>query len=376
AWKKIELHSVSEQIVGIQSIDDSLYVISRSHLFIGMDNGISSKLTEFEIPAPSSYKKEVSLFETIWQLHSGELFGTPGKLYVDVLGFVTIFISLTGIVFFFLPGIIKKRKKKSKNIKKISKLNKWSLKWHNKTGNWLFVFLLILYLTGMFLRPPLLIPIANIKIPPIKFTHLDQSNPWYDKLRDLQYDKDRKTFILGTSEGLFSTTFNNDKPLKFRNQPPISVMGITVLEPFEKGAYLVGSFSGLFLWHPAHDQVFDYAKGQFYRIKSSGRPVGQFATSGVIKNRYGRLFMVDYNKGVQPLWHYDSFPKMPNQILEQSNMSLWNFALELHTGRIFSNILKDFYILLVPISGLTSLLVLTSGYLFYRKRKRKKIESR
>lgn len=371
-WNKLKVESESNQFVGIQSKNDSVFVISRSNFYKGIDDGINTKLSFVDIPAPSNYKKEVTLFETLWQIHSGEIFGLPGKLFVDLLGITTIFISLTGIIFFFFPGWIKKRRRSNKNTKNIIKLNKWSLKWHNNIGNWIFVFLIILFLSGMFLRPPLLIPIANVKVSPIAYTHLDQPNPWYDKLRDLHYDKNTETFILGTSEGLFSTSFNHTEPLKFKNQPPLSVMGITVLEPFKKGAYLVGSFSGLFLWHPAHPEIFDYAKGHLHKGLSTGRPVGQFATSGIIKSNSGKLFMVDYDKGVQPLWHSDKFPSMPEKIEASSPISLWNFALELHTGRIFSTFLSDFYILLVPLTGIIAILVTISGFVLYRKRKPRK----
>ena len=59
---------------------------------------------------------------------------------------------------------------------------------------------------------------------------------------------------------------------------------------------------------------------------------------------------------------------MPQNILGECGISLWNFSLEVHTGRIFQNILGIFYILLVPLSGMAGIVVVISGYLLWRKK--------
>jgi uncharacterized iron-regulated membrane protein len=53
-------------------------------------------------------------------------------------------------------------------------------------------------------------------------------------------------------------------------------------------------------------------------------------------------------------------------------MSLWNVALELHTGRVFEHLIGPFYILIVPLAGICILLVLISGFLLWWKVYRKK----
>jgi uncharacterized iron-regulated membrane protein len=65
------------------------------------------------------------------------------------------------------------------------------------------------------------------------------------------------------------------------------------------------------------------------------------------------------------------FPNMPEEIIKASPMSLWNLALEIHTGRIYKLFLGDFYILFIPLSGLTIIFILVTGFiLWWRKRKR------
>ena len=44
------------------------------------------------LQAPEEYNGKVSLFRTIWLLHSGELFGTAGKLVMDTLAVILIIL--------------------------------------------------------------------------------------------------------------------------------------------------------------------------------------------------------------------------------------------------------------------------------------------
>src|SRR5690606_41325894 len=94
----------------------------------------------------------------------------------------------------------------------------WSLRWHNKIGELTFVFLAIMYLTGIFLRPPFLIAIANVEVPPVKYSNLDQPNPWYDKLRDLLYDNDKDQMLVSTLDGMFTLNRDDFSLEPFENQ--------------------------------------------------------------------------------------------------------------------------------------------------------------
>ncbi len=367
-WKRFEFENSNERFVGLESIGDTLYAINRSYLFKAKANGIDTRFTRFELPAPHGYVNKITLFSTIWQIHSGEIFGLPGKLFVDLLGVITMFLSISGLIYFFFPDLIKRRSKNNKSIETATKINRWSLKWHNEIGAWSFVLLIVLYFTGMFLRPPLLIAIGYAEVPPLKYSHLDQPNPWYDKLRDILYDKEREVFLISTSEGMYYTKTDRLQPIRFAHQPPVSVMGINTLQPFDKGGFLIGSFSGLFLWHPDHPEIYNYATGELYVEQSSGRPVGDYKVTGALTSTNGDLYMVDYDKGVLPIGDLKPFSATPVNVINESKMSLWNVCLEIHTGRFFQGILGLFYILIVPLTGLASIIVVLSGYLLWRKR--------
>lgn len=372
-WKKFDLETDIDRFTGIESIDDSVFVMSRSYLFSGTARGTQTLFERKELPAPEGYAQKVTLFETIWQIHSGEILGLPGKLFVDLLGVVTIFLSLTGMVYFFFPSAIRRFRRKEKSAGSLVRVNRWSLKWHNKVGAWLFILLIVLYFTGMFLRPPLLIAIASARVAPLKFTHLDQPNPWYDKLRDLRWDESRGIFLVSTSEGMFSMSRNSHEISVLPFQPPVSVMGINTFEPLGEGRFLVGSFSGLFLWNPDHPAVYDYVTGEAYQEPSGGRPVGDLRVTGHIIDPAGRLYVAEYGYGLMPVGHQRILSYMPQNVREESGISLWNLTLEIHTGRIFEFLLGGFYILIVPLTGLTAVTVVLSGYLLWkRKYKRRK----
>jgi len=136
------------------------------------------------------------LFRTIWVIHSGEIYGIAGKLFVDLVGLIFIFITLSGIFYWLAPHLLKRVKESSKS--RIKKVNRFSLKWHNRLGYWSVIFLLLTTITGMFLRPPLLISIANTEVAKIKYSKLDDPNTWDDKFRDLIYDEVLKRFIVAT----------------------------------------------------------------------------------------------------------------------------------------------------------------------------------
>ena len=63
--------------------------------------------------------------------------------------------------------------------------------------------------------------------------------------------------------------------------------------------------------------------------------------------------------------------EMPDEIIKKSPVSLWNLALELHTGRFFRFLTGPLYILIVPLTGLISIFLIISGVSLWFKYHRK-----
>jgi len=369
-WHKLVLQGEEERITDLIEKQGNIIAQTRSYLLTSIDG---KTFTKRELPAPVGYQKKTGLFNTLWMLHSGEMWGTVGKLLVDLFGLVVIFVAVTGLLHFLFPKLLKRRKGKEKSFQNLKITIKSNLKWHNKIGYIFVFFLIVTTITGMFLRPPLLIPIANTKIKPIPGTELDSPNPWYNKLRRILWDEERRIFLLSTSEGLFFADEKLQQELyPAENQPPVSVMGCNVLDK-RGNNYLVGSFSGLFLWNPFAQMTFDYTTGLPYEAPViAGPPISKDMVDGLFKDRTGNEIMFDYNQGAKTLSGNIIFPEMPESIITSSPMSLWNLALETHTGRIFEPYIGMFYILYIPLAGLCILIVLVSGFFVWWLGHRKK----
>src|SRR5690606_24886000 len=246
-WEKIKLSVQEDRIADLALKNDTLLVLTR-HYLLKSANGIDFET--IQLPEPIGYQRKTGLFETFWQLHSGELLGLPGKLLVDLLGLVTILLSVTGLLHFFFPKIIRNRKKKAKEVSGLVAVKKTNLHWHNVVGYIFVAFLIINTFAGMHLRPPLLIAIASKQVGIIPGTHMDSPNPWFDKLRRVQWNDVTKQYIFSTADGFYFAEESLTKTLQPAfSQPPVSVMGCNVFKPIGDKIYLVGSFSGMYLWN-------------------------------------------------------------------------------------------------------------------------------
>lgn len=373
-WEKIKLTVHEDRIADLALKNDTLLVITRHYLLKSTDGEIFQTI---QLPEPVGYQRKTGLFETFWQLHSGELFGLPGKLLVDLLGLVTILLSVTGLLHFFFPKIIRSRKKKAKEVVSLVSVKKINLRWHNVVGYIFVVFLIINTFAGMHLRPPFLIAIATKQVGIIPGTHMDSPNPWFDKLRRVQWDDDTKQYIFSTADGFYFAEETLKKTLQPAfSQPPVSVMGCNVFKPIDDKIYLVGSFSGMFLWNIENGDVADFFTQQAY-VEPEGlqSPIGANMAAGFIEG-YKNAFWFDYNGGARILTSQNTqmpvLPEMSEEIIKASPMSLWNVALEMHTGRIFEKWIGPFYILIVPLAGICILLVLISGFMLWWKLFRKR----
>ena len=365
-WDRIQLPGCNERIADVTLDKDSASVIalSRSALYRLSQNIVK----EIRLRTPASHTGKVSMFKTIWMLHSGELFGLAGRLMVDAIALILVFLCVTGIILFILPYSM--RKKAIVNRLRQAKLFKWNFKWHNRTGYATVVLTILIAFTGMCLRPPLMIPFVMTHTPPIPGSALDNDNAWHDKLRAIRWDRSNSRWLISTSDGFFISDENFANPparIESKAVPPVSPMGITVFESAAPGQWLVGSFSGMFFWNPEAGTVRDYFSGRNYTEPASGRPVSGHAVAGYSADLHKGGTVFDYSTG--------SDRNLPqSQIIGSQPMSLWNFALELHVGRCYNPILGPFSALFIFLAGLIMILILVSGIVVRGRRKNKQTQ--
>lgn len=362
AWKPVQLPVPEIRIVKVLTAGDSLLVMTRSNLLWRPLGDIKAGFRIISVPAAIDNDGKTGLFKTLWVIHSGEIYGFMGKLIIDTVGVFFIIICITGLIWFTVPYVLKRMKEMSKS--RLKRFNRSSLRWHNWLGSWFLPLLILTTLTGMFLRPPLLIPISASRVAKIKFSDLDNPNPWFDRFRDLLYDREKGIFLVATSDGIYYSADRFCSPLQpFSFQPPVSVMGINVFEIIEPGRYRVGSFSGIFDWKPVTGGITDCFTGlEYVDTGKGGSPFGNLAVTGYLRSGGGNEYIFDYAAGAVGLKSAPPFRSMPEAIIKSSPVSLWSAMLEVHTGRIFEPILGRFYILVVPLTGIFTLFILVSGF--------------
>lgn len=365
-WVSVTMPVKEKNVVDIILKQDTVFVLTRSSLLTTTD---LYNFRVFQLPPPENYDNKTGLFKTLWVIHSGEIYGIAGKIIIDFAGLVFAFLTITGFIVFVNRIILKKNLKPATIKVKLKNSNRWNIKWHNKIG-WMALAILILNATtGMFLRPPLLAFIGNSRVGKIPHTELATPNPWFDQLRRIYYDDEIKRFIVVAMDGFYYSDDNFKTELKqFRFQPPVSIMGVTVFEKVDPYRYLVGSFEGLFTWNSKTGEVYDYIKKQPYtNVTHRGKPIGDFLVSGYTRDYNNQEYFFDYNLGAINIKGTDRFAVLPQNIINGSPISLWNVALEIHTGRIYQSLIGNFYVLIVPLTGLFVLFILISGFIVWLK---------
>ncbi len=395
-WRRFPLPDNHERIADIALTKDSMSLIAMTRSAVyeisgkkmetannKMDTASDERMATRKIIAqPKGFTPTVTLFKTVWHLHSGAFFGLTGRLVVDAIAIVLIILSITGIILFILPYRIRRQKRlqaKEKmekmetgkerlvkeKMKKLGKQMVFNAKWHNKLGYATIILTLWISITGMCLRPPLMVPLAMNKTT----EKVKDGNVWHDKLRAIRWDAAEGNWLVSTSEGFLRVDEHfQHKPILLNKEkaPKVSPMGVTVFESDGKGGWLIGSFSGMFRCHPEKNLIVDYFTGK-QNIEKSMIPISNHLVSGYSKDFFGgKEVIFDYSKGAS----LDEIASTP-ELLSAIPMSLWNVALELHVGRCYSPLLGPLSDLFVFISGLLITLVLLSGYIILKRRKKK-----
>lgn len=348
----------NERLSDITSHGDTLVVLGRSHIYTSIPP--YKTFRRIQPDAPKECDGKVTAFRTVWLLHSGELFGTTGVLVADAIAVGIIIICLTGLLFW----MIKKVRPPKERMKLKAAILRHSLSWHDHTGRSTIILTLLICITGWCLRPPVMVALALIRIPTLPGTSLHSDNAWNDKLRMLRHDDTAGDWIVSTSEGFYSLgsdIMHPSAPQHIAGTPPVSVMGLNVWQKTDGKRWLCGSFSGMFVWDRAKGTATDYFTHK-PAPHTAGPPFGKKAIAGYSKDftsengneKTRRINVVaEYHNGTtiirQPEW-MNTLP-----------MSLWNAALEVHSGRMFVGDIATY--VFVFFAGLAAVWCLWTGYI-------------
>jgi hypothetical protein len=354
SWQRVGLGrgEVREAVVDLLRVEDRLFALTRSHLYAApLDLPL-----EFVDATPARESKPdrgIPLFRLVFHLHSGEVWGLPGRLAVDLVGLTLGFLTVTGGYFWWR----KRRRTLARGAG--GRLARTGLSWHARLGIWLSPVVLFVAVTGLFQRPPFLIAIVNAAYPPRYHPAAAETNPWHDLLRKVAYDPGRRGLVLSTADGFYEGPADLSRPFRrVVGGPPVSVMGATVFRQGLSGRYWVGSMSGLYVWDRRRGWVIDAFTGQPPFFAARG-PVGDHKVVGFAAG--DRIAIADYDRGLTGLdGRPVDFP-MPEIIDRGGRISLWHALFEFHNGRLFGFLLGWWVWLVVPLGGFGLLAEVMTG---------------
>lgn len=379
-WRRIDLGKESDPIIKILQLPGQIVLVSKSCLYISenkdgryinaeeINKEDNLNINSFRkiIPYKDSETKTISLIRVFFELHDGSFLGFPGKIIWDIAGLVLFFLCVSAIYIWYYPKKWKRRFKRKgyKSSDSERRIRSLFLKYHKKLG-WCFsILLIVIFITGMFMRPPLIMSLAKGSIEKKWYPAVRNTNPWHYKIRNAFYDSDKQQIIMDCKDGIWTGSLEGNMIFK-RLEIPVRIfaMGATVFEEKHKGIWLIGSFGGLQEYNSKTHKVRTVVGNG---SKESGRPAKTMVT-GYFKTSDNKEYVVAHRKGVcdmNGIPDSDTFV-MPKSIREEYRMPLWNFLFELHNARIFKSFMGGIYILIIPLGGFLGLLILFSGIFDY-----------
>jgi len=359
-WQAAEKSLADQKIVRIHSVSGGLLALSASGLYFRPDDG-SGYFSA--IPASRLIREErITLVELFFSLHGGAFLGLGGRLLFDLVGVIIILLSISAFYTWFYRKIRNWRRPTGQIRQNSGAFSKLLFKYHIKIGAYASLIILIIAVTGFFMRPPLLALIARGSVPVRYFPGIHDPNPWHNKIQNgIPLLAENKILLTAADGNWLAGWADTVQFSPLEQELPVFVMGATVLDTIAPGILEIGSFGGLFEYELGAGRIATQLTGNQNTGFNPVRPARFMVTAKF--NYQGREYMVTQEQGlirIPDLTTADEFV-MPEEINTVFTFPLWNFLFEVHNGRIFKDFIGGFYILLVPAGALFFILLTISG---------------
>lgn len=368
-WRRIPLDSSNrehdEEVLKLVRVSDDLFAFTQSRAYRASISGSSPAFAGVSLTRATDNEPPVFLVKLFFDLHSGKVWGLPGRLLFDAAGLVIIFLGVSAFYVWYFPWKLKRSLRTPAAGKAAPKSGVYRalFKYHLKVGIWAAAILLVIGGTGVFMRPPLLAVLGLGTVPRGAYPGPLPDNPWHDRIRSALYDHVEDRIIIEATDGFWAGPPDLKSPFHKIDFPaPVFVMGTTVFEPYGDNGFLVGSFSGLFHLERTTGRSFDMRTNlpvrDFFKFKPA-----EVMAAGYMRTPDGREYLAAHDQGLIPLGDTrdDGRFQMPFEIAGEYEMPLWNFLFELHNGRIFRDIIGKWYALLVPLGSILFVLMTLTG---------------
>ncbi|MCK5219995.1 MAG: hypothetical protein KAR14_00310, partial [Candidatus Aminicenantes bacterium] len=216
--------------------------------------------------------------------------------------------------------------------------------------------------TAFFMRPPFLAVIARGDIDVSLYPGPFPDNPWDKKIHSALYLKDKAKVLIEAEDGIWEGDETMTGEFRKTRIPIlVFVMGATVFEEYPAGGFIVGSFNGLF--HiPGDGRAIDIVSGKMVRFVSPVRPADKMI-SGYFRTPEGEEFITAFKQGIVPVKGSEMNGRfeLPEEIRNDNRLPLWNYMFELHNGRLFRDLIGEWYILIIPLGSFLFILITLTG---------------
>jgi hypothetical protein len=369
-WQSMAFPRKAGKIRKLLHNDNTVYAVAEKGIYTCRDPFVSGTWKPVQLDLPVKLET-VALFRFLFKLHDGSLFGLVGKLLFDLAALAIIYLCVSGIKMWLFP---KRAKRASRwRVARMKKGYTTANRRHLSIGLYMAPMLLVFALTGLFMRPPLLIAIARKTIP-AKFMYPVSKVPSHPAIESALIDAPHNRLLVLTRRGLFEGPLDANQPFTAINiRLPIHGMGANVFQRLDEDEILVGSFSGLFRCNTKTGRVRTHPGNAPRPRGMHGRPSADVMAMSL--ERRSGLFYVGYRKGLIVV---DSIPedswlrklKMPELMNHRTGISLWHCLFEIHNGRYFRAFLGLWSMLIVPLGALTFAVVIITGCYdwLYRKK--------
>ncbi|MCP4655195.1 MAG: PepSY domain-containing protein [bacterium] len=370
-WSPVPLGDTSHPVRTLLAVDERILVFTDSHVYECPPEAPSEPRCRL-VPARrvprGGETKRASLVLFFFDLHSGALLGLPGQLLFDVVGMIIVLLSFSAFYLWYYPRKRRRERARSGRAKRSATAQgffRFLFNYHLKIGIWVSPILLLMAGTGLFMRPPMLIALAQGAIPAAWYPGLPPADSWEERIHRATFDPVRERILIEATDGFWSGPADFSAPFEPVELPiPIHVMGSSLLMPYGDGEILAGSFSGVFHLEPDNERITDLMTGQEAGEVSTMR-LAEHMVTGYFKTPAEEEFVTTFRGGLVPLG--DAEPagrfKMPSAMQDRYRMPLWNYMFELHNARFFRDWIGQWYLLIPPLGSLLFLmLTVTGGY--------------
>lgn len=356
-WSRVPVDEPVRSIVGG---GDGVLVFTDSHAY-GYDPA-SGALVERQLARSGDDEPATpSLVTLFFDLHSGGMWGLGGRLVYDVAGVLIVFLSLSAFYVWFSPWNRRRKRQRREGGPAVGKprgLMKFLFKYHLKIGIWVAPLFLVIAGTGFFLRPPMLVLLTFGTAPTSWYPA--ETNPWAGRIMRVAHDAPAGRIIIEATDGFWIGPDDLGEPFTPHDPDvPIHVMGTNVLRS-EAGRVTVGSFSGMF--RRDEDRVMDLVTGQPAGDVSTFR-LSKYMVTGYFRTPAGEEFMATHKQGLVPLGsaRLDGRFTMPAEMSRRYRVGLWTCMFELHNGRVFRDLIGNWYKLIPPLGSALFFLITVTG---------------